>query len=209
MLEYAKHFEMRGQPHRSRQIMQHTKRIAKTEWKTHFEAVLIEIRNGCFQTAEELVNQSLMIHFATGRLWATLIQLQHARAYSKQDFDEVFATFNRALQEIPKSGEVWCEGARLSMADSKANGNFDYDKAEKYLNFAIQFTPQYGDSFLEMLKLYLLTGQKDKIKKLKQMCIHAEPNYGVLWFYYKDSPVENAFEVWERAESIIAAELEQ
>lgn len=95
------------------------------------------------------------------------------------------------------------------MADSKANGNFDYDKAEKYLNFAIQFTPQYGDSFLEMLKLYLLTGQKDKIKKLKQMCIHAEPNYGVLWFYYKDSPVENAFEVWERAESIIAAELEQ
>ena len=62
------------------------------------------------------------------------------------------------MQEIPKSGEVWCEGARLSMADSKVNGNFDYDKAEKYLNFAIQFTPQYGDSFLEMLKLYLLTG---------------------------------------------------
>ena len=75
MLEYAKHFEMRSQPQRARQIMQHTKRIAKAEWKTHFEAVLLEIRSGCFEMAENLVHQSLTVHFATGRLWATLIQL--------------------------------------------------------------------------------------------------------------------------------------
>mmetsp|Transcript_27743 Transcript_27743/g.34478 ORF Transcript_27743/g.34478 Transcript_27743/m.34478 type:complete len:180 (+) Transcript_27743:1345-1884(+) len=75
MLEYAKHFEMRGQPQRARQIMQHTKRIAKAEWKTHFEAVLLEVRAGCFEQAENLVHQSLSVHFATGRLWATLIQL--------------------------------------------------------------------------------------------------------------------------------------
>ena len=73
MLEYAKHFEMRGQCDRSRQIMAHTKRIAKTEWKTHFEAVLLEIRTGNFDEAENLVCQSLQVHFATGRLWATLI----------------------------------------------------------------------------------------------------------------------------------------
>ena len=79
MLEYAKHFEMRGQNERARQIMQHTKRIAKTEWKTHFETVLLEIRSGYFSEAEDLVHQSLQVHFATGRLWATLIQLQHAR----------------------------------------------------------------------------------------------------------------------------------
>ena len=86
MLEYAKHFEMRSQPHRARQIMQHTKRIAKAEWKTHFEAVLLEIRSGCFDSAEDLVHQSLTVHFATGRLWATLIQLQHARAQTEQEF---------------------------------------------------------------------------------------------------------------------------
>ena len=73
MLEYAKHFEMRGQQSRARQIMQHTKRIAKTEWKTHFEAVLLEVRSGNFGIAEDLVSQSLTVHFATGRLWATLI----------------------------------------------------------------------------------------------------------------------------------------
>ena len=61
------------------------------------------------------------------------------------------------MREIPKSGEVWCEGARLAMADNANNRNCKFVHAEDYLNFAIQFTPQYGDSFLEMLKLYILT----------------------------------------------------
>ena len=148
--------------------MQHTKRIAKTEWKTHFETVLLEIRSGFFSEAEDLVHQSLQVHFATGRLWATLIQLQHARAKTDQDYDQVYHTFNQALQEIPKSGEVWCEGARLAMADKTANKHFDYTQAENFLKFAIQFTPQYGDSFIEMLKLYTLTGQEDKVAHLKQ-----------------------------------------
>ena len=108
------------------------------------------------------------MHFATGRLWATLIQLQHARAKTEEDFDRAFRTFNQALREIPKSGEVWCEGARISMANSSANRNFNYEHSENYLNFAIQFTPQYGDSFIEMLKLYTLTGQEDKVAHLKQ-----------------------------------------
>lgn len=54
------------------------------------------------------------------------------------------------------------------MAEFTQNRNFDYDSAESFLNFAIQFTPQYGDSFLEMLKLYILTGQTDKIGPLRQ-----------------------------------------
>jgi hypothetical protein len=49
----------------------------------------------------------------------------------------VYHTFNQALQEIPKSGEVWCEGARLAMADKKANQHFDYSQAENFLKFAI------------------------------------------------------------------------
>lgn len=81
------------------------------------------------------------MHFATGRLWATLIQLQHARARTTEDFDGAFRTFNLALREIPKSGEVWCEGARISMADHAQNSNCHFENAENYLNFAIQFTP--------------------------------------------------------------------
>lgn len=46
-------------------------------------------------------------------------------------------------------------------------GYFDLDKAETYLNYAIQFTPQYGDSFIELLRLYLIQNQAQKISKLK------------------------------------------
>jgi len=86
------------------------------------------------------------------------------------------------------------------MANHPNNVKFNLEDAERHLNFAIQFTPQYGDSFLELLRLYLMRGDsEDKIKQLKQQCLHAEPNYGVLWFYYKETHVDNAKEVWERA----------
>jgi hypothetical protein len=74
---------------------------------------MMEIRNGKFEEAEKIVRSSLTVHFATGRLWATLIQLLHAKAKTKEDYQLVFETFLQALNEIPKSGEVWCEGARL------------------------------------------------------------------------------------------------
>ena len=72
-MEYSKHFEMLGEVERAREIMDHAKRISKGEWKTHFEAVMFEIRTGSFKQAEEMVLASLEIYFATGRLWATLI----------------------------------------------------------------------------------------------------------------------------------------
>ena len=41
---------------------------------------MLEVRSGEFRAAEEIVLDSLKIYFATGRLWATLIQMRHARA---------------------------------------------------------------------------------------------------------------------------------
>ena len=62
-----------------------------------------------------------------------------------------------AQKNIPKSGEVWCEGARLF--SSPLCHKYDLEKAEEYLNIAIQFTPQYGDSFLELYKVYKISGK--------------------------------------------------
>ena len=128
-------------------------------------------------------------------------------------------TFKQAVNEISKSGEVWCEGARLCLTAHPANPFFDLQLALKYLDFAVQFTPQYGDSFLEVIRAcYLVkemqrtTGQKCNIidydtdqllKKTKLNCLHCEPNYGVLWFYYKDSMVDNAIDIWQNASEII------
>lgn len=55
---------------------------------------------------------------------------------------------------MPKSGEVWCENARARL--SPVSWNFDLDGAQRALNFATQFTPQYGDSFVEQARLQLL-----------------------------------------------------
>ena len=142
------------------------------------------------------------MHFATGRLWATLIQMQHSRARTVEDFEVVNDTFIRALNEIPKSGEVWCEGARLAMSCHPNNAYTDMVKARDYLEFALQFTPQYGDSFLEMMRLEVMQidlSDEAEMKKgteslneLRQLCVHAEPNYGLLWFFNKNSITDNA-----------------
>jgi hypothetical protein len=44
--------------------------------------------------------------------------------------------FRQALQEVPKSGEVWCEGARINM--NPLGRRFDLNTARRFLDFAIQ-----------------------------------------------------------------------
>ena len=51
-----------------------------------------------------------------------------------------------------------------------------------------------------MLKLgMLMSDDQDLLEQVRQYCIHAEPNYGVLWFYFKNSILDNAFDIWENA----------
>jgi hypothetical protein len=61
----------------------------------------------------------------------------------------------RALCEVPKSGEVWCERARVKLNPLSLK-LFDLAKSQRLLSFAIQFTPQYGDSFIEYIKVEIL-----------------------------------------------------
>ena len=207
LIEYAKYFEMIDEQDRALAIMESTRTKFKGEWKTQFEAVMMYMRCGKLKQAEDSVRDSLKTHFATGRLWSVLIQLLHAKAVRTGDFSGVFQTIERALLEIPKSGEVWCEAARLCMARQPVS-QADLDKAEKYLDFAIQFTPQYGDSFLEVIRLCNLLKKTSPSNALratkllqatKQNCIHSEPSYGVLWFFFKNSVLDNAIETWDNA----------
>lgn len=69
---------------------------------------------------------------------------------------------------------------------------YDLTSAKKYLNFAIYFTPQYGDSFIEALKLNYLLSCNNQIKNLKKKTYCAQPNYGHLWYYCKNSMKETA-----------------
>jgi len=41
---------------------------------------------------------------------------------------------------------------------------------------------------------------KELLNKTRKNCLHSEPNYGVLWFYFKESLLDNAHEIWQNAE---------
>ena len=84
-----------------------------------------------------------------GRLWASLIQLRHEHGETEQ-----VKILKSALQAVPKSGEVWCEGARIHL--NPFSPTFDLNAAVRHVSFASKFTPQYGDSFLEQLRLCLI-----------------------------------------------------
>lgn len=60
----------------------------------------------------------------------------------------------KALQAVPKSGEVWCEAARIHL--NPLSTSFDIKISSTYLDFATKFTPQYGDSFLEALRQQMI-----------------------------------------------------
>ena len=53
--------------------------------------------------------------------------------------------------------------------------------AREYLELAVQYTPQYGDSFVELLRL----GDDPE-----QACINADPNYGPLWLRCRAHPLQ-------------------
>merc|ERR1712151_594123 len=108
--------------------------------------------------------------------------------------------FRQALSEVPKSGEVWCEGARIALQQK------NFEAARKYINFAIQFTPQYGDSFIEYLRLEMLEkGPEADLVGVEQACVNADPNYGALWLHCKQNPLDSTRHVIRRAKDLLSS----
>jgi hypothetical protein len=70
------------------------------------EYLSVLIRNRKFKKAKEVAIESISIHSLAGRLWATLIQLEHLLC-EDGNLDEAYLTFLKAVKEVPKSGEVW------------------------------------------------------------------------------------------------------
>ncbi|CAE7942000.1 unnamed protein product, partial [Symbiodinium sp. KB8] len=70
----------------------------------------MEARQGCFESAQNTAQCALELHPATGRLWSALVALHHSGGGGAA---AALTTFRKAAQEVAKSGEVWCEGARI------------------------------------------------------------------------------------------------
>mmetsp|Transcript_20983 Transcript_20983/g.37890 ORF Transcript_20983/g.37890 Transcript_20983/m.37890 type:complete len:1660 (-) Transcript_20983:315-5294(-) len=149
MLESSRLEEFAGDTKLARAILCKARNESGSDWKVWLESVFLEIRDGEQKRAVNLVKRALQRHTGTGRLWAALVQLYHGDGEHVQ-----CNSLKYALQAVPKSGEVWCEGARIHL--NPFVPTFDMDTARRHLCFATKFTPQYGDSFVETLRLQLL-----------------------------------------------------
>lgn len=79
--------------------------------------------------------------------------LTSATQQSQQSLKEM--AIRQAIHEVPKSGEVWCEQGRCRCNPLLLH-DFDLQQAQMSFVFAMQFTPQFGDTFVEYQRLELL-----------------------------------------------------
>ena len=150
LLECARLEEYVGDTELAAAILCKSRSVSGSDWKVWLESVLLEIRCGNKVRAIELASTALQLHSGTGRLWASLIQLYH---YEEGEVKQ-FETLRHALNAVPKSGEVWCEAARVHL--NPFSRTFNLPSARRHLSFATKFTPQYGDGFLETLRLEII-----------------------------------------------------
>jgi len=150
LLECARLEEFVGDVELANGILCRSRNVGGSDWKVWLESVMLAIRNGNYTKAIVLSQKALQQHSGTGRLWASLVQLRHLADVEEAQFESLAL----ALNAVPKSGEVWCEGARIHL--NPFSRTFDLQRASRHLLFATKFTPQYGDGFLETLRLLIL-----------------------------------------------------
>jgi hypothetical protein len=270
IIELARLEDYAGKIDLARALLCKAREEFSSEWKVWLESVNLESRNGKRVRAVKFCIEAIRLHSGTGRLWSALSQLL------QQDGEHVYlSALKTAVTAVPKSGEVWCEVARMFL--NPLCPTFDPKSARKYLNYGIKFTPQYGDSFLETLRLDLLEfyvepiarhlgdalclklregGHEDgpqiffsivktfiqnavhtisldcmeqsdvdkylikAVSSLKNLstpisitsdielrCRNADPNYGLMWFYCRDSPIDSARTILNRTKRLLREEL--
>ena len=167
-------------------------------WRLVHYSALLELRAGNLSHATETVRKALESEQGNGRLWALYLQLR--QRFVKSNAEHVHNILTRALRLAPKSGEVWCEGCRYYL--NPRNDRFSLSKARDCITRALRYTPQFGDTFIEWLRLEILEKLKAMESKrwntklimaldtshVECRCVHADPNYGELWFQCKRRP---------------------
>lgn len=159
-LECSRLEEFLGNVDTARDILARARAEVSGEWKIHLESVLLEARCGDLPAAIVAAKKAVALHPGTGRLWSIYIQLLHRTEQQQQQQHAASeetkeAVLFAAITQVPKSGEVWTERARCHLNPLHLD-NFDLCLAQRSFSFAIQFTPQYGDTFIEYVRLEML-----------------------------------------------------
>ena len=184
-----------------------------TSWRACLELISLELRSGTGAEAAFAVVQEMLLHRqaphkSVGRLWASAIQLCNELGKRQGRNFKAIEMFDLAREQVGKAGEVWCEGARMHM-DPLQEELFNLDKAEGYLQLAMKYTPQFGDPFVEYVKLGLLKYGRGGtwFADLSRTVAIAEPNYGQMWQFCKRSSIQTFREILAHAVDLVALEL--
>ena len=77
-----------------------------------------------------------------------------ADSVALQDIPKLSTVIADAIAAAPRSGEVWVEAARWFL--NPLGGSYNTRMARRALGFARELTAQYGDAFIESLRLHAL-----------------------------------------------------
>ncbi|OHT00611.1 hypothetical protein TRFO_32731 [Tritrichomonas foetus] len=160
------------------------------EWRVFLELAQFHVHRNNIKKAIEVLTNALITHTGSGRLWAFRVQLEAFNSVESQ-----ISVLKSAIQAVPKSGEVWCEAARIAL--NPLTKFFNIQCAKQFLEFAYRFTPQHGDSLIEMIRVEILEkGQSANFAEIEKKFISSEGNYGLLFIYIKkltDRPLTDVF----------------
>lgn len=198
--------------------------------------VLLLCKQGRNKTALKFLENNEKQFKKMGMYWVFRAQMMPCN--TEEDQEKISQVLLKGLKHVPKSGELWCEYARFCLTPTekamRSLSVFDQNqlmKAEDALLKAIKLTPQYGDSFIEMLKLLhiqeLVEIRKCKFAKvsksaidevkqffkwkkddLRKNYVNITPQSG-LWFDLLSSFKNNLPpNYWEVAETLVSAEIQ-
>jgi len=195
------------------------------KWKVFLESVLLELHMHDYERALKMCQVSIDARLATGRTWAALVSIHHYISVEKEVFSTgaVLAALRVAIRAVPKSGETWCEAARLFL--NPFNTQFSVERGRRFLEFAQIFTPQFGDTFLELIRLQYVENlvamefevnfdfddlddgdsrivaalDCAELEGVRRACVESDPNYGILWLAVRYHPFLTSNQVFEAA----------
>jgi hypothetical protein len=187
----AKVSEFDGDPEGAHRLFRQAGTDYWAEWRVFLEFAQCFLHQADITQAIAVLDEGLRTHPGSGRLWAVRVQLE---AFASLDGQVV--ALKKAVEAVPKSGEVWCEAARMAL--NPLSPFLNLAAARKYLEFASRFTPQHGDSLIEMVRVDLLEkGPRADFQEIKQRFLCSEANYGLLFIFVRkcvDRPLVDVLE---------------
>jgi hypothetical protein len=201
LILWAKTCEIDGQPERACAIFRQIVADYWAEWRVFLEFAQFFVHQRNVEQAIAVLDDGLKKHPGSGRLWAVRVQLEAFRGIEGQT-----VILKKAVEAVPKSGEVWCEAARIAL--NPLSRFFNLAAAKRYLEFAYRFTPQHGDSLVEMLRVELLEkGANADCGEIRKKFLCSEGNYGLLFIFMRQLTENPLSEVFAKSVMVVREDI--